>query len=200
MKKPEYFPPHTHSSNVSRNLFSPLLFFSRSSIALLRPFDVSLWACTPCVLLLFSLVLFLVARVESKLSAETHYWCALAASFWYAYATLLSESITRHHHVKRAWAVRVCIAGWLLFGVVMATSYGGNLRAHVLRPDLSAPIDSLGKILDSGLPWNMVLYGTALDKVIFARMEDDPVLRRFIGGRMDAEYDSFPFRRVSEVY
>ena len=47
---------------------------------------------------------------------------------------------------------RVMIAVWCLSCLIVASSYTGNLKAHLTTPTVSAKIDSVQAIVDSGLP------------------------------------------------
>ena len=66
------------------------------------------------------------------------------------------ESDTRHRDSGGANATRVVFAIWILYSFLIAASYSGALKAFLTLPVYQPPIDTLGDVLDSGLPWGMV--------------------------------------------
>ena len=48
--------------------------------------------------------------------------------------------------------------------MIIAASYAGNLKAFLTNPTYTKPINSLTDIIDSGLPYDMVLYGKEVYK------------------------------------
>lgn len=93
--------------------------------------------------------------------------------------------------------IRCVLGAWIMYTVVIVASYGGNLKAFLTTPSYSGkdlneqpnlisspheyscltaePITTLKGILESGLPWNMVLYGEE-EEIEMAR-SSDPVIR-----------------------
>lgn len=86
-------------------------------------------------------------------------WASIYESIWYVYGTLIGESITRDANTVGAHATRCVVGIWILYCFVIGSAYSGSLKAFLTTPGYSSPIDSLGDVLDSGLPWGMVLYG-----------------------------------------
>lgn len=86
---------------------------------------------------------------------------------------------------------------WLLFGLVISASYGGSLRAHILKPEYTSPVDTVADIVDSGLPWNFVMYGEDLERQIPTRGRDDPVLEKFWEQKILLDFETFPFQKAS---
>ena len=66
------------------------------------------------------------------------------------------ESDTRHRDSGGANATRVVFAIWILYSFLIAASYSGALKAFLTLPVYQPAIDTLGDVLDSGLPWGMV--------------------------------------------
>ena len=66
------------------------------------------------------------------------------------------ESDTRHRDSGGANATRIVFAIWILYSFLIAASYSGALKAFLTLPVYQPPIDTLGDVLDSGLPWGMV--------------------------------------------
>jgi hypothetical protein len=71
----------------------------------------------------------------------------------------MGESMTRDTRSEKATALRFVIAVWIFYCLVMSSSYAGSLKAYMTTPGSTSPIDSLYEVIESGLPWGMVLYG-----------------------------------------
>jgi len=67
----------------------------------------------------------------------------MGGAAWYAFGTLIGESITRDTRSEGAWALRFAIGVWILFAFVIGAGYGGNLRAFILKPTNKDPVDDL---------------------------------------------------------
>ncbi len=59
---------------------------------------------------------------------------------------------------------RFVITSWFLSALIASTAYGGNLRAFLMTPEKEKPIDDLAGLAQSGLTWNMVLYGETVER------------------------------------
>ncbi len=82
----------------------------------------------------------------------------------------------------------------MLCSFLLTSSYGGNLAAHLLRPSFTAPIDGMGEIVKSDLPWHIVLYGDELGTVL--ESSDDPTERKFWRDKTPAPFEVFPVEQV----
>ena len=86
----------------------------------------------------------------------------------------------------------------MFFSLVITTSYGGNLRAVLTNPQLTKPISNLEDVVNSGLSWNMVLFGENVERMLSE--STDPVHKQFWRGKDILEYNEIlPFHRVSEI-
>ncbi len=82
----------------------------------------------------------------------------------------------------------------MVLSLVTTASYGGNLRAYLMNPEPRDPIDTLEEVVESGLPFNMAMYGESTERLLAE--SDDPVKRRFWREKVVVEYDQFPYDRV----
>ncbi len=65
-----------------------------------------------------------------------------------------------------------------MFTFLLSASYGGNLRAILLSPNVNKPISStLQAVVDSGLPWSMPLYHDDIDH--WLATNTDPTIQKF---------------------
>ena len=80
-------------------------------------------------------------------------WSTTKASVCFVFATMIGESDTRKRDSVGAQATRI------LYCFVISASYSGSLKAFLTTPEYGSPIDTLRDVLESGLPWGMVLYG-----------------------------------------
>ncbi len=80
----------------------------------------------------------------------------------------------------------------------MTASYGGNLRAFLLRPQYSEPINNMEDIVNSGFPWTMVMYGEEIE--LFLARSEDPIEKRFWEGKTEVPYADFPVDGMRDVF
>ena len=69
---------------------------------------------------------------------------------------------------------RIIIAVWILYCLVISSSYCGNLRAFLITPTLTEPINYLSDVVESGLPWGLILYGEEEERIM--AQSTDPVI------------------------
>ncbi len=92
---------------------------------------------------------------------------------------------------------RLFIGVWLWSAFLLTAGYGGNLRAFLMNPPLEDPIDSLQEVADSGLPWEMGIYGEDVEMEM-ARSED-PLMRTIWEGKVPVLGEPFAFEKVAKV-
>ena len=73
-------------------------------------------------------------------------WHTLSRASWYAYGTLMGEAITRDTKSGKSQALRIAIAAWLLYCLIISQGYGGSLKAYLSTPAFSDPIDTLQQV------------------------------------------------------
>ncbi len=93
---------------------------------------------------------------------------------------------------------RILFGVWIWVSFIVLSSYGGNLRAFLLHPKVPKPINTIEDLVKSGLPWNMVLYGEPIEKVL--EETQDPVFKKFWEEKEVVPYKSFPYDRMTDVY
>ena len=76
---------------------------------------------------------------------------------------------------------------WILYCVIIAASYSGALKAFLTLPVYQAPIDTLEDVLDSGLPWGMVLYGEEEEEMM-ASSPEGSVIRTIWDDKIVCKY------------
>ncbi len=89
---------------------------------------------------------------------------------------------------------RVVCGTWMMYALIISTSYSGSLRAFLSNPGMTEPISTIEGVVDSGLQWNMVLYGE--DVETFLSLSEDPVLEKFWNGKEVAPHETVPYDRV----
>ncbi len=85
---------------------------------------------------------------------------------------------------------------WLWYSFIATASYGGELRAFLLKPKLNSPIDTIMDIVDSGFPWRVVDYGDGMWNNI-ASLSEFKGIQKFIRDKIEVEYKDFPLEYVS---
>ena len=84
--------------------------------------------------------------------------------------------------------------GWLFFCFILSTGYAGNLKAFLTTPSSDQPIRTVRELVDSGLPYNTVLYGESVEVAL--NQTRDPLLKEFWGGKEVVEYEAVPYEKV----
>ena len=59
---------------------------------------------------------------------------------------------------------RIALVSWFLSAPIASTAYSGSLNAFLMSPEMELPIDSLTALAESGLRWNMVVYGEQVEE------------------------------------
>ena len=76
---------------------------------------------------------------------------------------------------------------WLWYSFIVTASYGGELRAFLLKPKLNSPIDTIMDIVDYGDGmWNNI-----------ASLSEFKGIQKFIREKIEVEYKDFPLEYVS---
>ena len=76
-------------------------------VALISPFDLSVWIAFVVGLFFISITFWLVANAEGNIKdAYFHEWAVFKDSCWYCFGTLIGEAITRDTRTMHAPAVR----------------------------------------------------------------------------------------------
>ncbi len=79
----------------------------RNYFTLVHPLEGRVWASVLAALVLISVCLWIISDKEGKLvSMPLGHWSRLRESSWYAFGTLIGESITRDTRSEKAWALR----------------------------------------------------------------------------------------------
>ena len=95
---------------------------------------------------------------------------------------------------------RIIVGLWLCLALVLSSSYSGNLRAFILKPEHASSIDSVESIVSSGLPWNIVILGDILEIQLQQQADaGHPLYEKFWNGKETAEYTEFPYQRVINI-
>ena len=80
----------------------------------------------------------------------------------------------------------------------MTSGYGGILRASLTNPSLEEPIDTFAKVVESGLTWDLILYGEEIEN--YMATTNDPVIRTIWDNKQVVEYDPENLERVRVSY
>ncbi len=85
----------------------------------------------------------------------------------------------------------------MFFALILTSGFAGNLRGLLLSPGRGKPIDTMEDIVNSNLPWTIVLYGIHLDNELSKSV--DKVEKAFWEGKTEVEYDEFPYELMKSV-
>lgn len=78
----------------------------------------------------------------------------------------------------------------MLYCFLVASSYSGNLKSHLMTPTYTPPITDLKDTLESGLKWGMVLYGEDIE-VMMAHSKD-PVISKIWSDKIVVQFEPSP--------
>ena len=79
----------------------------RNLFTIVEPVEVEVWVGVALSLVFVSVALWLIAHCEEGIvHSELKDWSTMRKSSWYAFATLLGESVTRDTSSARAWGLR----------------------------------------------------------------------------------------------
>jgi len=120
----------------------------RSIFTIFMPFDWKVWMAALIALSVFIWVLTFVSRIEERLTGRTfRQWSTPSRASWYAFGTLIGESITRDTKSEGSWALRILIGIWILTAFILSAGYGGNLRAFLLSPSFEVKMVQTVQVL-----------------------------------------------------
>ncbi len=83
----------------------------------------------------------------------------------------------------------------MLMSFVTTAAYGGALRAFLMTPSLKDPVDTVKRVLESGLPRQTIIYGEEIEHMFESHKNRD--FKEFWRGMEVVEYDPFPYETVS---
>ena len=92
--------------------------------------------------------------------------------------------------MKIIFIFRAVIAVWILYCLVIGSSYTGNLKAHLTTPTFTQPINSLAEVIESGLEWGMVMYGEEEERMM--AQSTDPVISTIWKYKIEEPYRPIP--------
>ncbi len=117
-------------------------------LALVYPFQLLIWILLAVSILVFSALFFITSRIEGAIMDwKFREWYTLSDAAWYTYGTFMGESITRDTKSDKSRALRLVMGMWILYCLVMSSSYAGNLKAYLTTPAYSSPIDTLEQVM-----------------------------------------------------
>ena len=70
--------------------------------------------------------------------------------------------------------------------MILGNAYGGSLKAWLTYPARTQPISNLIDILESGLPWKMVLYGEVEETLM--QESKDPIIQAIWNGKTVTDF------------
>ena len=114
---------------------------------MIYPFDQTIWLLFIASMFIFGAGFTFIAKVEGTLHRwNLKEWNTYYEASWYAYGTFIGEAVTRDTKSDKAPALRIAIAIWILYCMIMAYSYCGTLRSFLIKPVKNAPITTLKEV------------------------------------------------------
>ncbi len=75
--------------------------------------------------------------------------------------------------------------------MIFTSAYGGNLRAFLMTPQYEKAIDTMHDIVNSKLPWTMILYGEEVEAHLMT--SKNPIEKAFWNGKTAVGYEPFSY-------
>ncbi|TRY80649.1 hypothetical protein TCAL_06502, partial [Tigriopus californicus] len=154
---------------------------------LLAPFRPTVWLCFVASIFVAGIVLYWFHKALYWMTSLEVFKMSLTDNFWFAYGSLMGENQVQE---APAWTLRLFLGCWVFYGLVITSSYGGNLIAFMTTPVYTDPITDLQGVIDSQLPWAMVLYGEEEEK--FMAVSKDPVIQRIWQDKVVIDFSPTP--------
>ena len=82
------------------------------------------------------------------------------------------------------------IGVWIIYCLILSSGYSGNLKAYLTTPSYTAPMNNLKDVIDSGLPWAMVLYGE--DEQRMMAESQNPIIKTIWEEKITEKYQPVP--------
>ena len=99
--------------------------------------------------------------------------------------------ISRYEAAIDSGVIKIIVGSWYLYALVATASYAGEIRSFFINPGVAPALgdilivrrdtysnndclDNLREVVDSNLPWGLILYGEEEEK--FLEASTDPVL------------------------
>ncbi len=157
-------------------------------LALVQPFHAFVWTTLVASVFVCTAVMCLIARGRTRLVGDHDAggWTSFSAPFWFCYRTLLYQSPASDRSDGLRWVIGV----WFAYCLVMSSSYSGALKAYMTTPTFTAAINTLKGVLDSGLPWSMVLYGEEEEAMM--AQSTDPIIKKIWDEKKVEQYSPTP--------
>ncbi len=137
------------------------------------------------------------------------YLSTLGNSVWFTYGSFLGETVGKGFEkttsMRYHWSLaifglfsplkeRLSLLAWLCYSFLITASYGGELRAFLMRPVPQEPIETARDIVDRASGWRAVDYGDGLWQM-WRDLPYDGLEELFEGMEM-ARYEAFPVEYV----
>ena len=87
-------------------------------------------------------------------------------------------------------AFRIVIGVWIIYCLIISSGYSGNLKAYLTTPSFTQPMTTLKDVVDSGLPWGMVLYGEDEERLM--AQSQDPIIQTIWRDKITEIYRPVP--------
>ena len=162
--------------------------------SILSPFTYWVWVV---ILIVFPLQIVCTFIVALSIEQKSTSWASLGNCVINTIGTLLGENVCNIWK-QQGFALRFILGTWIICSLILTASFGGNLRAFLTKPKYEKPIDTLSDLLESGMKWDMILYGEEIEHEMASSA--DPIIKEVWNGKELAEFDPSGYGRVSHKY
>ena len=129
-----------------------------SFYALIRSFDIFSWSIIFCLTLLFPLITYALIYPVSRLSLQSTFLYTVCVFFKQSFDLKVFQK-----YRKSMVGVYILLGTWLMMTNILTMSYTCNLKAHMVTPGYSKPIENLKETVGSSYPIKMYGIGAGIE-------------------------------------
>ena len=117
-------------------------------LGLIYPFHYLIWILLGVSVFVFAFVTYAVARSEGAIKNEIFkQWHSVYDASWYTFGTLMGETFELgEKQIRNSHAVRITVAVWVLYCLIITQGYAGSLKAYLTTPAYTDAIDTLEQV------------------------------------------------------
>ncbi len=113
--------------------------------------------------------------------------------FNYIIGSLLGENVGAFWKLHGR-GLRILLGVWIFASLILGASFSGQLRAFLLKGTYESPIDTAEDILNSGMTWDMKVYGEDIELDMATSYDAD--MRALWSGKHKVDMDHCGYEMV----
>ena len=152
-----------------------------SFYALIRSFDILSWAVILGLTILFPLITHALLYPVSRFSLQSTILYTVSVFFKESFLTEFYDLKGFQKYKKSMLGVYLLLGSWLLSTTILTMSYTCNLKAHMITPGYSKPLENLEETVASNYPIKMYGIGAGIENEW--KTSTNPEIKQFYSKR-----------------